>query len=105
MDLYYKVIDNRYLNVKEVLKEEFSISSRLYLKLRNAKQIFLNRKPCFGNEEISLNDIIEVNLNFEEQSENILPTEMKLDILYEDNYLLIVNKPSYTPVHPSMRLF
>lgn len=32
---------------------------------------------------------------------NIASTKMKLDIIYEDNYLLVLNKPAGIPVHPS----
>ena len=34
-----------------------------------------------------------------------MPTNIPLNILFEDNYLLIVNKPANMPVHPSMRHF
>ncbi len=44
MDLFYKVVDKKYSNLKEVIKAEFNISSRLYIKLRNAKKIYLNRE-------------------------------------------------------------
>ncbi|MCI8621875.1 MAG: hypothetical protein HFJ50_09565 [Clostridia bacterium] len=44
MDLKYCVIDNKYFNVKDVLKSEFKVSGRLFLKLRNNNHIFLNRK-------------------------------------------------------------
>ncbi len=44
MDLTYKVINNKYSNLKEILKCEFQISSRLYLKLKNSKHIYLNRE-------------------------------------------------------------
>ncbi len=43
-------------------------------------------------------DIVEINLPKEENS--IIPIEGNLDILYEDAYLLIVNKSAATPVHP-----
>lgn len=46
-------------------------------------------------------DIIMVNLDFEEKSENIVPTQMKLDIVFEDDSLLILNKPCGIAVHPS----
>lgn len=49
MDLKYTVIGKKNKYMKEVLKEEFKISSRLYLKLRNANKIYLNRK--LGNSK------------------------------------------------------
>jgi len=105
MDLIYEVKNNKYLNIKEVLRSKFGISSRLYIKLRNNNKIFLNGVPTSQNKDIFLNDIIEVDLNFDEESPNIVSTKMDLNILYEDKYLLIVNKPPYIPVHPSMGYF
>ena len=35
-------------------------------------------------------------------SQLIIPTKMELDILYEDDALLVLNKPANIPVHPSM---
>ena len=103
MKLEYKIIkDNEYYNVKEILKEKFRLSNRLIIKLKKTKQIFLNNKPAYGLENLHTGDIIKVNLDFNETNENIRPTKMNLNILYEDNSLLIVNKPSNTPIHPSM---
>lgn len=45
-------------------------------------------------------NIIKVCLPQEEQSE-IVPIEGALDILFEDDRLLIVNKPAFMPVHPT----
>jgi len=105
MDLKFEVISDKYFNIREVLRAEFKISSRLFLKLRSGKKIYLNRKVCTGCETLSLNDIIEVDLNFEEDNSNIVATNMPLDIIYEDNYLLILNKPAGITIHPSMRHF
>ena len=46
MDLKFEAICDKYFNVKDVLKNEFKISNRLFVKLRNNKQIFLNRQFC-----------------------------------------------------------
>ena len=54
------------------------------------------------NSVVSKNDIITVNLDFVEESENILPTKMELDIVYEDDAFLILNKPAGIAVHPSV---
>ena len=92
----------RYENVKQVLKEEFDISDRLIIKLKNSKQIYLNNKPVFIDQKLEIGDIICIDLDFEEISDNIVPVKIDLDILYEDDALLILNKPPFTPVHPSM---
>lgn len=106
MKLEY-IVDNlsKYENVKQVLKEEFLMSDRLIVKLKNAKQIYLNSKPCFVNQKLEQNNIIKVDLDFIEICDNIVPVQIPLDILYEDDGVLIVNKPPFMPVHPSMDHF
>ena len=103
MKLIYTITNkDKYTNLKEVLKTRFEISDRLLLKLKKADKIFLNGKNTFVNNLIQPNDIIQVYIDFEEDNSNIIATDMKLDILYEDDAYLIVNKPSGVPVHPSM---
>ena len=102
MDLKYIVNNKKYTNIKQVLREEFNISSRLFIKLRNEGHIFFNGKTALGNEYINLNDIVEVDLNFIEDNSNIIATKMNLKILYEDNYMLIINKTAGIAVHPSI---
>ena len=57
------------------------------------------------NNEINIGDLLSIDLDFEEDSQNIVPTKMNLDILYEDDALLIINKPPNIPVHPSILHF
>ena len=45
-------------------------------------------------------DILTVDINFDETSE-ILPENIPLDIIFEDDYLIIINKPANTVVHPT----
>lgn len=102
MKLEYEIKDNMYYNVKQVLKEEFNMSDRLILKLKNSTNIKLNNEVTYVNKNVSINDMIEVNIDFEEDNSNIVPAKMTLDILYEDDAMLIVNKPAGIAVHPSM---
>ncbi len=105
MNLEYEVKEVKYHTIKEVLKDYFCISDRLLIKLKKANKIYLNNKLTYVNHPIFLNDIITVNLDFEEESENIIPKEMSLNIVYEDEALLIVNKNYNQPVHPSILHF
>lgn len=103
MKLEYKITNlTKYDSIKAILKEEFLMSDRLIAKLKNTSQIYINSKPVYINHVFSISDILSVNLDFNEDSENIIPTKMKLDILYEDESVLILNKPAGIPVHPSM---
>ena len=106
MKLEYKIKENdKYINIKQILKEEFHISDRLIIKLKKNNHIYINNNTVSINENLKVNDLLTIDLDFIEESENIVPTKMNLDILYEDDSLLIINKPPNIPVHPSMMHF
>ncbi len=101
MKLTY-VNSSKYSNVKEVLKAEFSMSDRLLLKLKKLDKIYLNGNVTSVNHPVLENNLIECYLDYEEDNSNIVPTEMPLNIIYEDEAYIVVNKPAGIPVHPSM---
>ncbi|MDR3570498.1 MAG: RluA family pseudouridine synthase [Syntrophobacteraceae bacterium] len=74
--------------------------SRSHLKrLINEKQVVVNGTPAKPSHEIRAGDSISVKM-VEETDEALRPTAMHLDILYEDQDLIIVNKPPGLVVHP-----
>lgn len=106
MKLTYKVKeDDTYTTIKEVLKAYFNISDRLLLKLKRTDKILLNSMPSSINHPIRKDDIVEVLIDFGEDNSNIIPTKMNLDIVYEDEAYIVINKPVGIPVHPSMDHF
>ena len=100
--LKYIVTNNKYSNINDILKGEFNISNRLFVKLINLNKVFLNGKNIDTRAKVSINDVIIINLDLPEDNSNIVPTSIPLDILYEDNWFLILNKPSGIAVHPSL---
>jgi len=102
MILEYIVKDNKYQDINQILKQEFHISSRLLHKLIVEKHVSLNGNIADTRSSVFNNDIVTVDLNFEEESENIVSVEMHLDIIFEDDSLLILNKPAGIAVHPSI---
>ena len=102
MILKYIVKDNKYININQILKQEFNISARLLHKLIVEKHVLLNDSIIDTRTTVSLNDIITVNLDFEEDSENIVATQIPLEIIFEDDAFLILNKPAGIAVHPSI---
>jgi len=101
MELKYKVIDKKYITLKDLLKNYFSVSDRLITKLKREHRLFVNEKEVYINYELKLNDKININIDFEEDTDNIVPQKMDLDILYEDEAILVVDKPQGLAVHPS----
>lgn len=102
MVLEYIVKDSNYQNINQILRQEFHISARLLHKLIVSRQVLLNGAVADTRSSVVDNDIITVNLDFEEESENIVSTPIQLDIVFEDDSFLILNKPAGIAVHPSI---
>ena len=100
MEIKYKVTNNLYSNIKNLLKNYYNMSDRLILKLKKNKRIYKNNCLTHVNDTLLLNDIVKINLDFDEDND-IVKTPIELSILFEDEYLLILNKPPHIPVHPS----
>lgn len=106
MILKYEVNDNKFYNLKELLKVHFQISDNLITKLKKNKQILLNSEFTYLDHILKINDFVEINLDFDEESENIIPNKsIALDIIFEDDSILIINKPEGIPIHPSINHF
>lgn len=92
------------LSVKEYLKRQ-GISHRLLNTLKQYHCIICNGSEVLTNHILKTNDIVEVNLNYDEEAENIVSSSIPLHIIYEDESLLIVNKSPFIPVHPSIHYY
>lgn len=88
--------------VKDFLRHE-KISSATVTKLKKKETgIMLNRQRVFVTHPLACGDELVLTVeDASERSEFIFPSEGKLDILFEDEDLLAVNKPPNMPVHPS----
>ena len=102
MELKYIVKNENYTNINQILKNEFNISTRLLNKLIQNKRIYLNGQIADTRNFVNYNDTVSVLLDFDEESENILSTNIKLDIIYEDDAFLVLNKPVGIAIHPSI---
>lgn len=89
-------------NVKTVLKQHFKMSSALIKELKKYEDgIRVNGEHKRVVDTLCGNDLLRVTLR-ETASENIIPKKLPLDIVYEDEDVLVINKPPHMPVHPSM---
>ena len=101
MKLTYQVKNNN-KTINQILQTELKISSRLLYKLIKMQKILLNNKICVTRSMTNAGDIITIDFNYEEDNSNIVPTQMNLDIVFEDDWLLIINKPAGIAIHPSI---
>lgn len=101
INLVYVVLkDDENKKVGSLLRDKLNISSRLLNKLKMNEKIIVNGLPVFSSYILHENDEIFVNIDFEE-IDNIIPQKMDLEILFEDDYFLAINKPYGIVVHPS----
>lgn len=101
MKLTYQVKNNN-KTINQILQTELKISSRLLYKLIKMQKILLNNKICDTRSIANVGDVITIDFNYEEDNSNIVPTQMNLDIVFEDDWLLIINKPAGIAIHPSI---
>lgn len=90
-----------YTKVIHVLKSELNLSTRLINKLKSTDKIFKNNTLTRVVDPISDGDTIRVVLDEEEENDLILSENIPLDIIYEDDYLIAVNKQAGMVVHPT----
>lgn len=89
--------------VEYVLKREYNISSSLLTYLKLNSRLFINNKLCRSVDILSPNDVLTADVSENNSGfGNILPWEKELDIIYEDDFLLIVNKPGNMASHPCL---
>ena len=75
--------------------------SREYIgKLIDHQLVLVNNRVVKASFKVSLHDEIVIHDEDMKIEEDILPVKMDLDIVYEDEYLMVINKPSGLVVHP-----
>ena len=93
--------DNASKRLDIYLSENLEDVTRSYIKtLIDDSKILVNNKKEKSGYKLKLNDIIDVTLE-EKKSENIVAQDIPLEILYEDDDIIIVNKPKGMVVHPA----
>lgn len=77
-------------------------SRRLIIRLKKSPAgLTVDGNPVYVNHLLEPGQVLRVQLPEEPSPEKIPPTEMPLDILYEDQDILVVNKGAGVPIHPS----
>lgn len=87
--------------VKFILKTRLGLSERLVKKLKYAGQILCNSQPVHINAPVNTGDLIEADIEFDEINTDLMPEKMELDILFEDDSIIALNKPPSMVVHPT----
>lgn len=86
--------------LRDILKARFNLSQALTARLKWQYRIKVNGQWTRTNHRIRPGDVITVDVDFSEEN-LILAENLPLDIVYEDEDFLVVNKPSGMAIHPS----
>ena len=96
------IIDGEYKDIQDYLKSKgYSASNIIDLK-KYENGIMLNGVWAYMNQKPAVNDRLLVRVCENKKSENIVPVDIKLDIKYEDEDILVINKAGDMPIHPSL---
>ncbi len=87
------------MRIRDYMKRRLGFSTSLIAKVKY-DNVILNGAPVHMRAAVKNGDVIDVYFPSEE-SENVEPIDIPIDVLYEDEYILLVNKPVNMPIHPS----
>ena len=95
-----KVIDNN-IRIDKYLSEKLSISRNKIQTYLDSGKILVNGKKVTNHYLVSEGDNILVSKLESEKNNNLKASNISVDIVYEDDDLLVINKPSGMVVHPA----
>lgn len=68
---------------------------------KDETSIWLNGVCVHMNRFVEAGDVLRVTIREQDSSEQIRPVELAVQIVYEDDDLMVINKPAGMPIHPS----
>lgn len=93
------------LLLRDFFKLELLLTSRLITHLKSKENgILVNGNRVNVDFILNKNDILELDFSDEEKdiNEHLVKSNIPLDIIYEDENMTVVNKPSNMPTHQSL---
>ena len=93
------VVETNQERIDKYLSDKLDISRSIITKMINDEYILVNDKTTKASKSLKENDIIIVKDGFKIDYD-IKPVKMDLDIVFEDDNVILINKPSGLTVHP-----
>lgn len=101
MDLHYVATgEDEGMELKKILKTKLSMSSNLIRRVKNHGGFSVNGEGVHVIHRLTEGDKIQVSLKFPED-DSIIAEDMEIDILFEDEALIVLNKQPGCVVHPT----
>lgn len=94
--------DAHHMTISSYLKAKgYPHAVMVHLK-KTPESILLNGRWEYVNTHLKTGDILDIKLIENNSSENIPPVYAPFSIIYEDNDILVIDKPANMPIHPSL---
>lgn len=90
--------------IDKILREQLDMSRTQIQQLISDHFVYVNDKNVKASYKVEQEDMIEVHLP-DLKSTEVLPEDIPLDIVYEDQDVIVINKPSGMIVHPSSGIY
>lgn len=88
--------------IERFLKENGYSHSVIVSLKKTTKGIMLNDVWAYTNNRLKTGDTLVISIIENDTNPDILPVNIPIDIIYEDEDILVVNKPADMPIHPSI---
>ena len=96
-----EIVTEDNIRIDKYLTEKTDLSRSKIQKLIDEGKILVNGNEVSSNYKVKLNDKIEIKEEDMDFSIDIVKENIPLDIVYEDEYLLVINKKSGMVTHPA----
>ncbi|WP_231622378.1 RluA family pseudouridine synthase [Halobacillus karajensis] len=87
--------------IEKILKKEWNVPRKLMHSFRSNREVTLNNEnPHWKTATVKNGDVLRIRL-FRPKPLEVTPTYMEIDVIYEDDHILVVNKPTGVFTHPN----
>lgn len=87
------------LMIKEIIYGRLRLSRGLLRRMKSGGGVFLNGRSAYITQRVKAGD--KLKIEFTDSKTNLEPESLPLNILYEDDALLVINKPPHLAVYPT----
>ena len=88
--------------IDKFLKTQGYSSANITAIKKMPNNVIIDGEWVHMNRKLAAGEVLTVNISEEDSSERIPPVEIPLDIVYEDEDIIVINKPAGLSIHPSL---